>query len=124
MKHHNLLFTNEGILFSDSTKMCTIAYRDIIFFMTDRPYIIVKTEKKEHIHIQISMSQIAKSLPNNFCMCSQSVIVNLSYVNAYEERQHVFWVYLKNACTIKVSRRYRNSFKVQIISFKKMMNYT
>lgn len=117
MKRCELQFTNTGILLIDGANIRLINYKDIIYFVTDRPYVIIGTENKEKIHIHISMSQIVKSLPSNFCMCSQSSIINLSYVDAYEERQHTFWVHLRTI-TVKVSRRYRNILKTQIISFK------
>ncbi len=121
MKHHDLFFTDEEVLLSDSTKVRMIAYKDIVFFVTDRPYVIIGTEKKERIYVQISMSRIAKCLPSCFCMCSQSVIINLSYVNAYENDQHTFRIYLRNGCIINASRRYHNILKTQIVAFKKMM---
>lgn len=49
MKRHDLFFTDEEVLLSDSTKVRMIAYKDIVFFVTDRPYVIIGTEKKERI---------------------------------------------------------------------------
>jgi len=121
MKRYDLFFTDEEVLLSDSTKVRMIAYKDIVFFVTDRPYVIIGTEKKERIYVQTSMSRISKCLPSCFCMCSQSVIINLSYVNAYENSQHTFRIYLRNGCIINASRRFHNILKTQIVSFKKMM---
>ncbi|WP_366936594.1 LytTR family DNA-binding domain-containing protein [Bacteroides sp.] len=119
MKHKGLLFTNEGILLSESLKIRTITYKDIAYFITDRPYVVIGTNKNERIYIQISMSLIAKYVPSCFCICSQSAIINLFYVDAYEEHQQTFRVCLRNACIVKVSRRYHNSLRIQILLFKK-----
>lgn len=122
MKQENLLFTDEGILLSESSKIRMLAYKDIAYFITDRPYVVIGTNSQERIYIQASMLPIAKSVPSYFCMCSQSAIVNLFHVDAYEERRQTFRVCLKNACIIKVSRRYHNNLRTQIVLFKKKMN--
>lgn len=121
MKRCELQFTNTGILLIDGANIRLINYNEIIYFVTDRPYVIIGTEQGERVHIHISMSQIAMSLPSNFCMCSQSSIINLSYVDAYEENQCTFRVHLKGGIVFKVSRRYHNIFKTQILLFKKQV---
>lgn len=117
---NDINFTPNSVTLYERTKITVIKYEDIVYFATDRPYLVVFTLKNQTIYMQISLSKIISMLPDYFCLCSQSAIVNLFYVSRYEERDHHGFVHLSTSDTFKVSRRCKQNVKNKIIFFSKI----
>lgn len=122
MDKEKVLFTDKEIVVSETSKIFMFDYQEIACFITDRPYVIIRTRGKKCVQIKISILLIAKLAPTCFCMCSQSAIVNLSHVVSYEECQQRSWVLLESGDVVYVSRRYRKNLRDQIMLFKKKAN--
>lgn len=114
---NDIHFTPDSVTLYERTKITVIKYEDIVYFATDRPYLVVSTLKNQTIYMQVSLSKIISMLPDYFCQCSQSVIINLFYVSQYEERDHHGFVHLSTSDTFKVSRRCRQNVKNRIMYF-------
>lgn len=106
-----LTFTSDSIVIYGQTKIYKLQYKEILSFTVNRPYLVVTTTKKKHIYIQISISKIAQILPNYFCLCNQSTIINLLYVCSYEEQDGHIIVGLSNSTSFTVSRRCKKHIK-------------
>lgn len=116
-------FTSNSVILYERTKILVLKYEDIVCFATDRPYLVITTIKKQQLYIQISLSKIVSTLPEYFCLCSQSVIINLSYVCLYEERDNHCIVYLLTSDSFEVSRRCRKEMKSKIVYLNKIDTY-
>ncbi len=105
----NIQFDSDRIAITGHSCMHMLNYEDIVYIMTDRPYIIIVTKnKKKHYLLQSSIKQIISMLPYFFCICNQSTIINTNYLIGYQKIENEFRIQLIIGAEFKVSRRYKN----------------
>lgn len=116
----NMSFTSNSVVLCEQTKLRVLKFEDIVYFIVDRPYVVITTIRKQHFYMQTSLSKIISILPEYFCLCSQSVVVNLSYICLYEERDNHHFVHLLTSDTFEVSRRCKKEMKNKIAYFNEI----
>lgn len=116
----NMSFTSNSVVLCEQTKLQVLKFEEIVCLTIDRPYVVITTIRKQHFYMKTSLSKIISILPEYFCLCSQSVVVNLSYICLYEELDNHFFVHLLTSDTFEVSRRCKKEMKNKIAYFNEI----
>lgn len=116
----NLIFTSESVILYERKRIHTLKYEEIICIKTDRPYLVITTAESQQMYIQISLSKVGELLPDYFCLCNQSTIINLTYAYLYEEHNGRFFICLSAMLEpFEVSRRCKKNVKNKMLCIKK-----
>lgn len=117
MSHNmdKLAFTSDSIVIYEQTKIHRLQYKEILSIIVNRPYLVITTTNRLYIYIQISLSKIAQLLPNYFCLCNQSTIINLLHFCSYKEQKGHTIVELSTSDSFIVSRRCKKNVKDKIL---------
>ena len=75
----NLIFTSESVILYERKRIHALKYEEIICITTDRPYLVITTVESLQMFIQMSLSKVGELLPDYFCLCNQSTIINLTF---------------------------------------------
>ena len=105
-------FNSDGIMIIRYSYMQMIKFEDIVCVYTDRPYLVIVTKEKVKSHLlQFSITQMIDILPDNFCICNQSTIVNVDCLTVWQKRKDEYWIQLITDHEFKVSRRCKNALR-------------
>ena len=116
----NLIFTSESVILYERKRIHTLKYEEIICIKTDRPYLVITTAESQQMYIQISLSKVGELLPDYFCLCNQSTIINLTYAYLYEEHNGHFFICLSAMLEpFEVSGRCKKNVKNKMLCIKK-----
>lgn len=99
---------SESIYFKVNGKLVKTRFKDILFCESMSDYVKIYTEKNMLLVLQ-TMSNLQKSLPNNFVRCHRSYIVNLNKVEAMDDRV----LEIKDKA-VPVSRSYYHDIKSKL----------
>lgn len=116
---NKLSFASDSIVIYEQLRLFRLQYEEMVCLTIDRPYLLITTVSKQHFYVYISLSKIAKLLPDSFCLCSQSTIVNLLYVSSYEEMDGHAVIKLSNSDLFIVSRRCKKNVRNKLLHFDK-----
>ena len=92
----NLIFTSESVILYERKRIHALKYEEIICITTDRPYLVITTVESLQMFIQMSLSKVGELLPDYFCLCNQSTIINLMLI--YMKNIMVTFSYLSQRC--------------------------
>lgn len=96
-----------------------LKYDEIVCITSDRPYVCITSKTgNKYFTTRLSIKKGMKCLPECFCLCNQSAIINMKNVTGYQKKGEKIWVQLESNINIEVSRRCRPGLK------KKLMTYT
>ena len=116
----NLIFTSESVILYERKRIHALKYEEIICIKTDRPYLVITTVESLQMFIQMSLSKVGELLPDYFCLCNQSTIINLTYAYLYEEHNGHFFVSLSAMLEpFEVSRRCKRNIKNKMLYINK-----
>ena len=118
-KDYKVRFLLNELVVIQRFRVLVIQYNEIIYITVDRPYIVVVQHGKKIYIEDDSIKRFARNLPNQFCICNQSTIINLEYLSVYQKVVDEFWVYLCSGIEFKVSRRCKTLLKEKIVLLKK-----
>ena len=81
-------FNSDGIMIIRYSYMQMIKFEDIVCVYTDRPYLVIVTKEKVKSHLlQFSIKQMIDILPDIFCFCRQSTVVNVDCLTVWHSRK-------------------------------------
>ncbi len=119
MKKQKIKCDTRGMFIYSNSEIIALKYYDIIAIVTDMPYTVVLAKgHKKGIYIESGLSNIIEELPSVFFLCNQSAIVNLYYLQVYEEKYEQYTLHLNTGLTFKVSRRKKQAFKERLLYLK------
>lgn len=95
----------DSIFFKVNGKLQKIKLEDILYFESMSDYVKIITAQKNYVVLQ-TMTNLEKILPTNFVRCHRSYMINLSKVDALDDR-----VLEIEKHAIPVSRSYYNAIK-------------
>ena len=107
----NLIFTSESVILYERKRIHALKYEEII---------CITTVESLQMFIQMSLSKVGELLPDYFCLCNQSTIINLTYAYLYEEHNGHFFVSLSAMLEpFEVSRRCKRNIKNKMLYINK-----
>jgi len=79
----NDLIINNHLLVKDNYHFIKVNLADILWFESDKNYVIIKTLDKKHI-IRCSLKKLLAHLPTNtFIKCYKQFIININHVESF-----------------------------------------
>lgn len=98
----NIIFKSNGIFYN-------IKINDIIYIMSQSPYILVNSLSYEDFKIRGKINDIQKEIEkisDNFCRPNQSFLVNKDFIKSFSSK----YLELNNGEQINISRKYAKMF--------------
>lgn len=102
---NNVSKTHNDIFLKVNGKLQKIDLNEVLFFESMSDYVKIITSSKTYVILQ-TMNKLQDLLPDNFLRCHRSYMVNISKVNAMDDR-----VLEIDTHAVPVSRSYYNEIK-------------
>jgi len=92
-------------------KTVILAYKDILYVKSEKPYIAIVTEERTYLH-HSSLKNFLKEQSANFIQIHKSSIVNTDWIVSYTSRKNGDYdIQLKNQQVVRASRSFNKNFK-------------
>lgn len=94
-------------------KIVLLAYEDILYVKTERPYVVLVTQNSKYLYNSSLRKFIKNNKTNSFVQIHKSTIVNMDYVSSYKSRKNGDYdIFMLNGDTLRLSRNFNTSFKL------------
>ncbi len=81
------LFPNKLIVI-ENNRSYLLPFDEIIAIESDKPYVVIFTKQYKHV-VRCTLTTLERKLPEFFCRCNRSVIVNLTAVSCIDKNNLV-----------------------------------